>query len=50
MRVGVRMLEAIRYHMSIQASTTGVLVGFTTSHWMATTGHLLFIIIPIVTA
>ena len=30
MRVGVRMLEAIHYHMSIQATTTGVLVCFTT--------------------
>ena len=40
MRVGVRMLVAIRYHMSIQATTTGVLVGFTTSRCMAATGHL----------
>ncbi|MBR2864011.1 hypothetical protein IKE88_00455 [Candidatus Saccharibacteria bacterium] len=49
MRVGVEMLEAIRCHMSIQATTTGMLVGFTTSRWVAASGHLLFLIVPIVT-
>ncbi|MBR2864605.1 hypothetical protein IKE88_03650 [Candidatus Saccharibacteria bacterium] len=49
MRVGIRMLEAILCHMSIQAPTTGVLVSFTTRRWMAATGHLLFILTPVVT-
>ncbi|MBR2864454.1 hypothetical protein IKE88_02835 [Candidatus Saccharibacteria bacterium] len=50
MRVGVRMLEAIHCRMSIRAATTGLLVGFTTRHCMATTGPLLLIMVPIVTA
>ncbi|MBR2863953.1 hypothetical protein IKE88_00150 [Candidatus Saccharibacteria bacterium] len=49
MRVGVRMLVVIRYHMSIQATTTGVLVGFTTSRCMAATGHLVQKVAPVVT-
>ena len=49
MRVGMRMLEAIRCHISIQATTTGTLVGFTIRRCMTTTGHLLFIIVPLAT-
>ncbi|MBP5205075.1 hypothetical protein J6Z37_02140 [Candidatus Saccharibacteria bacterium] len=49
MRVGIRMLEAIRCHMSIQATTPGLLVGFTTSRCMAATGRLLFLVVPLVT-
>ncbi|MBR2864089.1 hypothetical protein IKE88_00885 [Candidatus Saccharibacteria bacterium] len=49
MRVGVRMLEATHYHMSIQVTTTGLLVGFTARRCMTTTGHLLFIVVPLVT-
>ena len=41
--------DLIHCRMSIQASTTGVLVGFTNRRCMATTGHLLFMIVPIVT-
>ncbi|MBR2864568.1 hypothetical protein IKE88_03460 [Candidatus Saccharibacteria bacterium] len=47
---GSRKLVAIHYHMSIQASTTGLLVDFTTRRCIVTTGPLLFIIVSIVTA
>ncbi|MBR2864491.1 hypothetical protein IKE88_03030 [Candidatus Saccharibacteria bacterium] len=43
------MQDLIHCRMSIQATTTGTLVGFTTSRCLATTGPLLFIVAPIVT-
>ncbi|MBR2864408.1 hypothetical protein IKE88_02600 [Candidatus Saccharibacteria bacterium] len=43
------MQDLIHCRMSIQAATTGALVGFTTRRWMAATGRLLFMIAPIVT-
>ena len=51
MRVEIEMLGVIHCRMSILATITGVLrVGFTARRWVATTGRLVFIIAPVVTA